>query len=174
MLFTEWRSYASILFHSSQSISRDLSNAWLKWSFWVWITLRLFTLNFACWGSSLMPSVIWREGEFIFCYPYKARPLRASCISFFLAWSAQEHPEAGALCFRWCCGCGLVAAAAVLHGSLFWAQTLGCLQEVWGFWFSFSGGAEMSHCAKTQIQHVTIELNPNSILKICAFGLHST
>lgn len=30
----------------------------------------------------------------------------------------------------------------------------------------------MLSCAKAQIQHVTVELNPESVLKICAFGLH--
>lgn len=43
-----------------------------------------------------------------------------------------------------------------------------------GFWFSFSGGAEMSNCVKAHIQHARVELNPKSVLKICAFGLHST
>lgn len=97
----------------------------------------------------------------------------ASCIFSFLTRSVQAPPAASVLCYRCCCGCSLVATVTIFQGSFIWAHNLRPVREVWDLWFSFSGGAEMSNCAKAQIQHATVELNPESFLKICAFGLHS-
>lgn len=92
MLVTEWGSYANILFHSSQSISRDLSNAWLKLSFWVWITLHLFSLNFICWGSAQ-----WHQsfGERVhLLLPIQSHIGNRARHLFFLTWAPRSEGAA--------------------------------------------------------------------------------
>lgn len=106
VLATEWRNYAKILSHSSQSISRDLSSNYP------------FEYELPCIYSHLIsvaggvPNAISHvEGEVVFCYPYKATQLTERAASL-ASWCDQCKSTQ-----KWVCSVTVVLLWVQSHGN---------------------------------------------------------